>query len=112
MKRTIFLIGIGLVIVFISCESEDAADVNQQRIETSYYLSYDQKLDETEARAVFTFGSTYLKLNAPSKVLFGGDKLRESEILGIVGNSRKYDGLINSGILYTPTRRKSHTPIQ
>lgn len=85
------------LLVWTSCQSEDAADVNQERIETNYHLVYDASEDETIASASFTFGSTFLKLNSPSEVLFEEDRLRETEILGIVDYRKAYNGEVLSG---------------
>lgn len=93
----LFALGMAALSVWTSCESEDAADVNQQRIQTDYSISYDTSKDQTLVWAQFRFGSTFLKLNHPSSVTFENDKLREEEILGVVQYRKQYSGEVTSG---------------
>ncbi|WP_421890289.1 hypothetical protein [Marinoscillum sp.] len=89
-------------VIWISCESEDAADVNQQRIETNYTLSYQAGDNKTTASASFLFGSTFLKINSPGSITFDGDRLKETEILGIVDYQKSYSAKVAGGtFVYT-----------
>ncbi len=100
--RPLFLVLLMSLIVWTSCESEDAADVNQQRIETNYTLAYNAGDRKTTASASFLFGSTFLKINSPSSITFDDDRLKETEILGIVDYQKSYGTKVPSGtFVYT-----------
>lgn len=84
------------------CTTEQSADVNQQRIWTSYELEYDANSDVTTAKASFRFGSslgTPLELTNPSEVRFNGDRLARvaQPGTGLVTYERTYAGLVSSG---------------
>ncbi len=66
------------------CQSEDSASVDQDRINTQYWLYYDANSNSTYARAQFRFGSevgTTLILEEPASVTFAGKKLAFNELL-------------------------------
>lgn len=82
----------------ISCEREDSADVNQDRIYTKYELFYNANEDKTYARAIFRFGNalgTLLELSEPSQVSFNGDVLSFKPALAYY--EKEYAGFIESG---------------
>jgi len=61
-----------------SCQTEESADVNQDRIWTWYELVYNAETDKSFARAQFKFGNalgTLLELSEPSQVTFDGGAL-------------------------------------
>jgi hypothetical protein len=97
MKRSsIFcLILILTSIIWSGCISEDAEDVNQERIRTNYLLQYNAGTERTYVSASFIFGSTFLKLNSPSGVTFNDQSLKETEILGIVSYDRTFNGEVD-----------------
>lgn len=84
------------------CMAEQSADVNQQRIWTSYELEYDANSDVTTAKATFRFGNslgTPLELTSPSEVRFNGERLARvaQPGTGMVSYERSYAGLVSSG---------------
>lgn len=81
-----------------SCESEDSADVNQDRIYTVYELFYDSDDDVTTVLARFRFGSalgTTLELNEPASVFFNEEQLAYNSIL--LGHSTEIAGRVTTG---------------
>ncbi len=91
-----FALLISATLFWTSCISEDAADVRQSKIVTSYAMLYDGENDETDVSASFRFGSTFLKLSAPSEVTCNELSLKEEEILGIVSYMREFSGSVSS----------------
>jgi hypothetical protein len=76
--KPLFIPFLILALLFVSCEREDSADVNQDRIYTIYSLVYEADQDITYARAWFRFGSavgTLLELSEPSNVSFNDQRL-------------------------------------
>ncbi|HBH48606.1 MAG TPA: hypothetical protein DDX98_08195, partial [Bacteroidales bacterium] len=76
--KPLFIPFLILALLFVSCEREDSADVNQDRIYTIYSLVYEADQDITYARAWFQFGSavgTLLELSEPSNVSFNDQRL-------------------------------------
>ncbi|MEQ8473814.1 MAG: hypothetical protein RIC35_21640 [Marinoscillum sp.] len=88
------------IITLVSCESEDAEDVSQQKIETNYSLIYDEAANETTASASFKFGSTSLRLNTPSEVLFNDASLHEDNALGLITYERTFNGVVDGEFRY------------
>jgi len=84
--------------VFTSCQKEDSADVNQDKVYARYELFYNKNTDKTVAIARFRFGTptgTLLELNDPAYATFNGDTLPYSFIYS--GHAKEYAGLITSG---------------
>lgn len=91
-------------ITLISCEPEDSADVNQDRIFTDYELFYDSNTDVSRALASFRFGTsilgTPLTLEDPAGVTFDGMELPYALIF--LGHKLEIVGQITSGtFIYT-----------
>lgn len=87
-----------IAFMFYSCEREDSADVNQDRIHTTYELFYNASEDKTYAIAVFRFGSAtgkLLELSEPSIVKFNDDVLTFKPVFAEY--KRDYAGFIESG---------------
>lgn len=100
LKSILFTTCFAGLMILASCESEDVADVNQEKVETTYSLIYKAKYDETTASANFKFGSTYLKLSSPSEVLFNDHRLQEDEVLGIVTYDKTFNGVVEGEFYY------------
>lgn len=97
MKNLLIAFAAGLVI-FTSCESEESASVNQDKIYTSYELKYDQNTDKTYTIAQFRFGNilgTLLQLSDPAEVRFNDDVLSFKP--GLIYYEKEYAGKITSG---------------
>jgi hypothetical protein len=82
MKRAITIITLitflSSLIILSSCRREDSLDANQDRIYTSYELSYDENEDVTTVKVVFRLGgilSSKLKLSDGSNVTFNGQEV-------------------------------------
>lgn len=81
-----------------SCQTEDSASVNQDRIFTTYELYYDANTDKTTARATFRFGSavgTNLELSSPAEARFDNDVLSFNAIIGAY--EKEYPGFKTQG---------------
>lgn len=86
------------MIVFTSCQTEDSASVDQNRIYTNYELLYDKNTDKTYARAQFHFGNllgTTLQLSDPAEVQFNGDVLAYKP--GLAYYEKEYAGKVSTG---------------
>lgn len=82
----------------ISCQSEESADVNQDRIFATYEVFYDANTDISYAKAQFRFGDiagTTLKLSSPAEVRFNGDLLTFNETLAYY--EKQIAGYVNGG---------------
>lgn len=92
-----------LVITLTSCETEDSADVNQDRIYTVYEAFYNSNTDKTWVVARFRFGGptgTLLELNEPASVTFNGDELPYNVVFS--GHYKEFAGRVTSGeFVYT-----------
>lgn len=105
MKHLLFglTILISLPIILTSCNKEDSADVNQDKIYTVYELFYNENNDKTVAICRFRFGGatgTLLEATDPAGVTFNGDVLPYNALYG--GHAKEYAGLVNSGtFIYT-----------
>jgi len=78
MKTLLYTCFLSVLLLTLGCETENSADVNQDRIYTAYELYYNQNEDVTYAWARFRFGNalgTLLELTAPSTVSFDGQEL-------------------------------------
>ncbi len=78
MKKLLFTCVLAALTLVIGCQTEISADVNQDRIHTSYELYYNQNEDVTYAWARFRFGNalgTLLELSDPSTVSFEGQTM-------------------------------------
>lgn len=106
-----FLISLSFfaTIIFVSCESEDSADVNQDRIYTDYEVFYNSNTDITWVVARFRFGNalgTILELNDPASVSFDGQELPYNQVFA--GHYREFAGKIDLGAFtYTDTDGKT-----
>lgn len=81
-----------------SCDVEDSADVNQDRIYTVYEVFYNSNTDKTWVIARFRFGGltgTLLELNEPASVSFNGDELPYNPVF--LGHYKEFAGRLNSG---------------
>ncbi len=107
-----FIVIVTLLLI-ISCEREDSADVNQDRIHTAYELFYNANEDKTYAIAVFRFGSAtgkLLELSEPSVVKFNGDILTFKQAFAYY--EKDYAGFVESGTFtWTDTDGKTFTNI-
>lgn len=74
----------------LSCDPEPSVDVNQDRIKTDYYVSYNDNDEETEASAQFWFGSTPLKITSPAQILAEDVSLKKRDILGFVDYGKTF----------------------
>jgi hypothetical protein len=84
--------------LFVACEGEESASVDQDRIYTSYELLYDQNTDKTYARAQFRFGNilgTLLQLSAPAEVRFNDDVLAFKP--GLIYYEKEYASQVTNG---------------
>lgn len=98
MKKLVLTTLVVTAAYLMSCEPEDSADVNQDRIWTAYELFYNENNDKTIAIARFKFGNslgTLLELNDPAVVRFNGDELSYNPIYA--GHAREYAGKLTSG---------------
>ena len=101
---------IGTLTLF-SCEGEDSAEVNQDRIYTDYELFYDADEDITRAIARFRLGSrvgTVLQLNNPALVTFDGEELTYNATF--LGHVKRFAGRKTGGtFVYTNVDGKKFT---
>ncbi|MEM9071206.1 MAG: hypothetical protein AAGE52_22030 [Myxococcota bacterium] len=90
MNHSLRLTFVGLLSFFClamddtGCASEDSANVQQDRIHTSYWLLYDAQNDTTFARAQFRLGSgvgTTLVLSDGAQVAYGARSMGFNELL-------------------------------
>ncbi len=84
--------------LFVACEGEESAAVDQDRIYTKFELLYDKNTDKTQARAEFRFGGllgTLLALSAPAVVTFNNDELLLKQGFGYY--EKEYAGRITTG---------------
>jgi hypothetical protein len=98
IMKTKILMLFAIIGLFTSCEREDSADVNQDRIYTIYSLVYQADQDITYARAWFRFGSavgTLLELSDPSNIKFEEQYLGFKELAAFYEKSMA--GKVNSG---------------
>ena len=103
MKSTNFsrfsvLLLIMITALFTSCEVEDSADVNQDKIYTDYELFYNSNTDKTWVVVRFRFGGptgTLLELKDPAAVTFDGELLPFNALF--VGHYKEYAGQLSSG---------------
>ncbi len=90
-------------LLFTSCQTEDSADVNQDKIYQDYELFYNSNTDKTEVVARFRFGSptgTLLELKEPASVTFDGETIPFK--VGYAGHQMEFSGQLNGGtFLYT-----------
>jgi hypothetical protein len=99
MRSFILLLALCGTIFFTACQTEQSADVNQDRIYTQYELYYNAEEDITYARAWFRFGKatgTQLELSSPSQVTFEGETLAFIDLLGFY--EKKIAGYKEKGI--------------
>jgi len=78
------------------CQTEDSADVNQDRIYADYELFYNSNTDKTEVVARFRFGGptgTLLELKAPASVKFDGETIPFRP--GYAGHQKAFAGQID-----------------
>lgn len=84
--------------LFVACEGEESASVDQDKIYTAYELKYDKNTDKTYASAQFRFGNilgTLLQLSSPAEVRFNDDVLTFKP--GLVYYEKEYAGQVTSG---------------
>lgn len=105
MKNIILVLFAALImpLAFVSCQTENSSDVNQDKIYAVYELFYNANTDKTVAICRFRFGNptgTLLELTDPAKVTFNGDVLPYS--VAYTGHAKEYAGKIESGtFVYT-----------
>lgn len=104
LKTFLFGVTLGVVTIFSSCEPEDSADVNQDRIYTDYELFYNENSDVSRLLASFRFGTsllgTVLELEDPAGVTFNGREMPYETFL--LGHSIEEAGQVTSGsFVYT-----------
>ncbi|MGB3467658.1 MAG: hypothetical protein WBA74_20390 [Cyclobacteriaceae bacterium] len=99
------------MITFSSCDVEDSADVNQDKIYTVYEAFYNSNTDKTWIIARFRFGGptgTLLELNEPALVTFEGEELPYNPVF--LGHYKEFAGRITSGeFVYTNTEEVTFT---
>lgn len=99
-----------MVFFFTSCETENSADVNQDRIFTAYRLQYDADEDITVASARFRFGGhtgTLLELTDPSTISVNGENPGYNSALAYY--SKNFSGLLSEAeFLWTDTEGISY----
>ena len=86
------------MLILASCNREDSADVNQDRIYTLYELFYNENDDVTHAIARFRFGSrtgTLLELTGSAEVTFNGEPMPYSVLWS--GHHLAFAGKVNGG---------------
>lgn len=92
-----------LSFLLTSCNVEDSADVNQERIYADYEVFYNSNTDKTWVVARFRFGGatgTLLQLNDPAFVEFNGEDLPFNSLFA--GHYKEYAGQLTSGtFVYT-----------
>ena len=102
---------LAIAAILTSCEVEDSADVNQDKIYQDYELFYNSNTDKTWVVARFRFGGptgTLLQLNDPANVTFEGEVVPFSAIFG--GHQREFAGKIDGGtFVYTNTLGETFT---
>ncbi len=110
-KRFAPAIACALGLLLFSCQTEDSASVNQDRIFTTYELYYDANTDKTTARATFRFGSavgTNLELSSPAEARFDNDVLSFNSIIGAY--EKEYPGFKTQGTFrYTNNDNEVYT---
>lgn len=99
MKRLI-LMAFGAGLFFTSCNKEDSADVNQDKIYCDYELFYNQNEDKTHAVARFRFGGatgTLLELtdSTSANVMYNGEVLPYNVWYG--GHHKEFAGRVEGG---------------
>ncbi|MEZ4686129.1 MAG: hypothetical protein R3B47_08705 [Bacteroidia bacterium] len=100
IKTYLTLLALALTSLFVlgSCDVEDSADVNQNKIYAVYEAFYNHNTDKTWVVARFRFGGptgTLLELNDPAEVTFDGDKLGWNPLF--FGHFKEYAGRISQG---------------
>ncbi len=103
MKRailinTLFAISMSFVLAVSSCDVEDSADVNQDRIYTVYEVFYNSNSDVTWVIARFRFGGptgTLLELNDPAAVTFNGENMPYN--VAFLGHFKEFAGRVSGG---------------
>ena len=97
------------VAFFSSCEVEDSADVNQDKIYTDYELFYNSNTDKTWVVARFRFGGptgTLLELKDPAAVTFDGELLPFNALFA--GHYKEFAGRLTDGTFeYTNTMEET-----
>lgn len=86
------------MVILASCNREDSADVNQERIYTLYEVFYNENDDVTHAIARFRFGSrtgTLLELTGDAGVTFNGEPMPYSVLWS--GHHISFAGKVNGG---------------
>ena len=101
-KQSLFMM-LFSALAFTSCQTEDSADVNQDKIYTDYELFYNSNTDKTQAVARFRFGGplgTLLELNDPASVKFDGEEVPFNALYS--GHFKEFSGQVLEGtFLYT-----------
>jgi hypothetical protein len=99
------------LIMLTSCDKENSADVNQDKIYTEYELFYNANSDKTVAIARLRFGGptgTLLEATTPAGVTFNGEILPYSAVYS--GHAKEFAGKITTGTFaYTNTENTVYT---
>jgi hypothetical protein len=98
MKKVALFLVFLVSLFSMSCETELASSVDQDRIYTIYETFYDRNRDLTTVRAIFKFGNalgTQLQLDGQAEVRFNNDVLNFNSVLGLY--ERQYAGFVNGG---------------
>lgn len=103
MKKINLIMLAALSFLMLSCDKEDSADVNQDKIYAVYELFYNKNTDKTTAICRLRFGGptgTLLEATGNAGVTFNGDVMPYSILYS--GHAKEYAGLISSGtFVYT-----------
>lgn len=86
-----------LLLVGTACETVESGNVDQQRIQTEYTMTYDMHEHKTTAKATFFADNTYLVLTPPAQVFFEETALQKSEIPGFVQYKATLNGMYPTG---------------
>ena len=109
-KQSLFMM-LFSALAFTSCQTEDSADVNQDKIYTDYELFYNSNTDKTQVVARFRFGGplgTLLELNDPASVKFDGEDVPFNALYS--GHFKEFSGQVLEGtFLYTNVEKHLKT---
>jgi hypothetical protein len=103
MKKINFLMVAAISFLLLSCDKEDSADVNQDKIYTVFEMFYNENSDKTVAICRLRFGGptgTLLEATGEANVKFNGDIMPYSALYS--GHAKEYAGVITTGtFVYT-----------
>jgi len=89
-----------LFLLMSGCDTYDSGDLNEDKIETNYWLTYDHNQNSTTAKAEFRFGNDFVELSSLSEITFDQHPLEKSTALGMTWYSVTLDGEVSGVFEY------------